>query len=72
MGYLNDYYSVSGARREEILKALAVTLVVTVAVGGVLYFFFKNYFEERRVSSFLTALQEEDYSAAYSYWGCSI
>ena len=72
MGYLNDYYSASGARREEILKALTLTLVVAVVVGGVFYFFFKNYFEERRVSSFLTALQEEDYAAAYRYWGCSI
>ncbi len=72
MGYLDDYYSVSGARREEILKALTLTLVVAVVVGGVLYYFFKNYFEERRVSSFLSALQEEDYPAAYRYWGCSI
>ena len=72
MGYLNDYYSVSGARREEILKALAVTLVVAVVGGGVLYFLFKNYFEERRVSSFLATLQEENYPAAYRFWGCSV
>ena len=72
MGYLDDYYSASGARREEILKALTVTLVVTVIVGGVFYFFFKNYFEERRVSAFLTLLQEENYAAAYELWGCSI
>ena len=72
MGYLEDYYSVSGARREEFLKALVLILVVSVLLGGIFYFFFKNYFEEHRVSSFLTALQKEDYERAYGFWGCSV
>lgn len=72
MGYLDDYYSVSGARREELLKALALTLVASVILSGVFYFFFKNYFEERRASSFLTVLQEGDYTGAYQFWGCSV
>ena len=72
MGYLDDYYSVSGSRREDLLKAVTLTLLIAVIAGGILYFFFKNYFEERRVSSFLMALQEGDHAEAYQFWGCSV
>ena len=71
MSYL-DEYGVADARREKILKVLAVSLVVSVVGGGCLFFWFKNYFEERQVREFLSRLQSQDYAAAYELWGCSV
>ncbi len=70
MSYL-DEYGVADARREKILKALAVSLVVSVVGGGCLFFWFKNYLEERQVGEFLSRLQSQEYAAAYELWGCS-
>lgn len=72
MSYLDEYTDRSGERREKILKALALALVVSVVFGGVLYYFFKNFFEEQQVRQFLTLLQEQDYPAAYKLWGCTV
>ena len=71
MSYL-DEYGVADARREKILKALVVSLVLCVIGGACLFFWFKNYFEERQVREFLSRLQSQDYAAAYELWGCSV
>ena len=44
--YLDDY-GVRDARRELILKRAILALVVLAAVGGLLYWKFKDYREER-------------------------
>ena len=72
MGYLDDYSEVTGARREAIHKGLLLALLISVVGGGLSYFWFKNFFEERQVSQFLARLQESRYAEAYTQWGCSV
>ena len=72
MGYLEDYSTVTGARREAIHKALLATLLISIVGGGLAYFWFKNFFEERQVRQFLSRLQENHYAEAYEHWGCNV
>ncbi len=72
MGYLDDYSTITGARRETIHKALLLALLISVVGGGLLYFLFKNFFEERQVRQFLSRLQESHYAEAYEKWGCTV
>ncbi len=71
MGYL-DQFGVEDARRERRVKRLVLTLIVVLGLGSFLYYWFKNYREERRAKEFLTALERGDYAAAYTYWGCRV
>ena len=68
--YLDDY-GVRDARRELILKRAILALVVLAAVGGLLYWKFKDYREERQIKTFLELLQKKDYHGAYALWGCT-
>jgi hypothetical protein len=69
-GYL-DGYGISDARRENILKRIVLTAIVVLLVGGILYFQFRNFREERQLGSFHRLLAAKNYSEAYSLWGCS-
>ena len=69
-GYL-DQYGVGDERRERFLKYGALILVAVLAVGGVLYFLFKNYREEAQAKRFFALLANHDYTAAYALWGCT-
>ena len=71
MGYLDDYGD-GDARREKVLKAIALLLVLTIFAGGIYYVFFRNWLEERQARAFLSSLQQGDYPAAYEFWGCSV
>jgi hypothetical protein len=70
MSYL-DTYGVKDARREKLVKRIAIAVVVLAALSAVLYFQFRNYAEERQVKAFLQHLQARDYKAAYALWGCT-
>lgn len=69
-GYL-DHYGENDARREKIFKYSAITLAVVLVVGGFLYFWFKNYRQERQVKTFFELLAGRNYAAAYALWGCT-
>lgn len=69
-GYL-DHYGEGDARREKIVKYTVLTLAVVLAVGGFLYFWFKNYRQEKQVERFFELLAAKDYAAAYALWGCT-
>jgi hypothetical protein len=69
-GYL-DEFGVADARRENIVKRLILVAVVLVSVGGILYFQFRNWREERLLNSFRELLEKKDYPSAYGLWGCS-
>jgi len=56
MEYL-DGYGIADARREKLFKGVVVTLLVSVVVGSLLYVWFKNYPQERRVKQFLAAVE---------------
>jgi hypothetical protein len=69
-GYL-DTYGAGEEQREKLIKTSALVLVAALVLGGVLYFFFKNYRQEHRVKLFFESLARQDYQGAYGMWGCT-
>lgn len=69
-GYL-DNYGVKDERREKITKRVVLSVLVVLAVGGLLYFVFHNYPEERQAKRFFEFLEGRNYQAAYVLWGCT-
>ena len=69
-GYL-DHYGVGEEKREKIVKRTLLTIAIVLVAGGALFFYFKNYRQEQRVSAFFERLQNKDYKAAYTFWGCT-
>jgi hypothetical protein len=69
-GYL-DQYGAGEERREKIVKIIAVSLVAVIVVGGLLYWFLKNWQEERQAKRFFENLASQDYKSAYARWGCT-
>jgi hypothetical protein len=70
MSYLEGY-GVKDARRERLVKRSLVALLVLLVLGVVGYFRFRNYSEERQISTFLEHLKRNDYKSAYALWGCT-
>ena len=69
-GYL-DQYGAGEEHREKIIKIVALSVAGVLIAGGILYFIFKNYAEERQVKRFFELLNAHDYSTAYGLWGCT-
>src|SRR5581483_2958617 len=69
-GYL-DRYGEGEEQREKLIKIVVFSLVGLLIVGGVVYFLFKNYRQERQVKNFFTLLASKDYQQAYALWGCT-
>ena len=69
-GYL-DQYGVGDEKREKLTKIVVLTALAVLVVGGVSFFFLKNYRQESRVKSFFQLLEKHDYKAAYALWGCT-
>jgi hypothetical protein len=66
-GYL-DQYGAGEERREKIIKSLVISLVALIVLGGIGFFVFHNYRQERQVKRFFELLQAHDYQNAYSLW----
>jgi len=66
-GYL-DHYGAGEEQREKIIKRLVLALVILVVGGGIAFFVFHNYRQERQVSRFFELLQAKQYDAAYALW----
>ena len=66
-GYL-DQYGAGEERREKIIKSVVISLVALVILGGLGFFFFHNYRQERQVTRFFELLQTHDYQNAYTLW----
>jgi len=69
-GYL-DQYGAGDEKRARKIKLTIVSVVVLAVVSGLLYFFFRNYAEERQAKKFFTYLEQHNYTAAYALWGCT-
>ena len=69
-GYL-DHYGAGEERREKIVKAAALTITFLLVAGGILFFVFHNYRQERQVKRFFEYLSAHDYKSAYALWGCT-
>ncbi|HLH19261.1 MAG TPA: hypothetical protein VKX45_18710 [Bryobacteraceae bacterium] len=66
-GYL-DHYGAGEEKRERIIKTALLSLVALVVAGGILFFIFHNYSQERAVTRFFERLQAHDYQGAYNMW----
>ncbi len=66
-GYL-DQYGAGEERRAKIIKILLISAVTVLVVGGVLFFVFHNYRQERQAKRFFEFLARQDYQAAYALW----
>ncbi len=69
-GYL-DHYGAGEERREKIIKTAAAALAIVLVAGGILFFIFHNYRQERQVRRFFELISSHDYKAAYALWGCT-
>jgi hypothetical protein len=69
-GYL-DQYGAGEERREKIVKWVVISVLVVLAGGGLLYAAFHDYPEERQVGRFFQLLEQRNYQAAYTLWGCN-
>lgn len=69
-GYL-DQYGAGEERREKIVKSAVAIVVAVLVIGGILFFVFHNWREERQARRFFEFLSRHDYKAAYSLWGCT-
>lgn len=68
-GYLETYGAGEERRNRIIFRSIA-GLLIALLLSTLLYFNFRFYSAERRVESFLAAVQARDYPRAYSIWGC--
>jgi hypothetical protein len=66
-GYL-DQYGAGEERREKIIKVTALSLVTVLVLGGIFFFIFHNYQQERTVKQFFALLEAHDYQRAYQMW----
>lgn len=66
-GYL-DQYGAGEERRIRIVKTLVISIVTLAVLGGIAFFIFHNYRQERQVKRFFELLQAHDYQSAYSLW----
>lgn len=64
-------YGVEEERRERILRVVVLLVVAVAVVGGILYLALRTYPARRQVLEFLSALERQDYQAAYRMWGCT-
>jgi hypothetical protein len=69
-GYL-DNYGAGEERRIKIIKTIVISVVSVVVLGGILFFVFRNFREERQVKQFLALLNARDYKGAYALFGCT-
>ena len=67
VGYL-EQYGAGEERRGKIIKALVISVVALVVLGGTTFFIFHNYRQEQQVKRFFDLLEHKDYQAAYLLW----
>lgn len=69
-GYLEGY-GAGEEKRERKIKQLLIALGVVLVLAGGLYFFFRNFREERQAKRFFELLGAKQYKEAYALWGCT-
>lgn len=64
-------YGAGEEQRERTIRRLIITAIVLLVAGGILYFFLKNFRQERQARKFFELLAKQDYKTAYAMWGCT-
>jgi hypothetical protein len=70
-GILDANYGVKDEQRERLIKRVVLIALIVLVVGGGLYYWFRNWRQERVVDNFLSLLKEKRYQEAYAMWGCT-
>jgi hypothetical protein len=70
MGYL-DAYGAGEERRAKIIKTLVLIAVVIAILGGIAWWRFRNWAEDKRAEEFFAMLRSGDYKGAHALWGCT-
>ena len=66
-GFL-DEYGAGDEQRAKVIKIVVIAVLLLAVAGGVLYFMFHNYRQERQVKMFFDLLEAHNYEAAYDLW----
>ena len=69
-GYLANY-GAGDEQREKLIRRLIIAVAVVVVTGGILYYFLKDFRQERQTRMFFALLEKHDYQSAYQLWGCT-
>ena len=70
MGYL-DAYGAGEERRGKIIRTLVLSVLVLAVIGGLVWWRFRNWAEDKRADEFFSKLRSGDYRAAHAFWGCT-
>lgn len=74
MGSYLDFYGAGEERRAKVRKRILLGVLAALfvcVVGGVFYFMFRNWREDRQARQFLSLLGRQEYQTAYQLWGCT-
>ncbi|HXJ38675.1 MAG TPA: hypothetical protein VNH18_05325 [Bryobacteraceae bacterium] len=66
-----DQYGEGEEQRNRFIIRLILTVVIAVVSVSFLWYILKNHHQEGVVKSFLGAVRQGDYQAAYKIWGCT-
>ena len=66
-GYL-DEFGVEDARRERLTKRIVIGGLAALIAGTSLFFYFRDWSEERVIARFVALLQQQKYQEAYRMW----
>jgi hypothetical protein len=68
--YLEGYGD-GDQRREKAIRWIVIAAVVLVVGGTALYFYFRDYSQDRLAATFIERLKANDFKGAYALWGCT-
>jgi hypothetical protein len=68
-GFLDANYGVAEERRGRLIKRYLLWGLLAIVVAGGLYFYFRNWKEERTLNHFFSLLREQRFQDAYAMWG---
>ena len=66
--FLDENYGVADAKRSRVRWRIVTWGLLAVVVGVSLFFYFRNWRQERVVNKFFTLLREQKYQDAYALW----
>lgn len=71
---MNTYlagYGEKDLKRRKLIRWILISAVAAVVLVPLLYLRFRDFNEDRQMSSFVAHLKNKDYKAAYALWGCT-
>ncbi len=70
-GYLQNYGE-GEEKRNRTIRNIILAIIGLLILWWILYLVFHNYSEKKAVNHFLSQVNDKNYAAAYTDWGCSV